>query len=84
MVVPMLDMPAQPIGMVSDVVFVIEGTANLGPYFESLRKHYLLPCLSSETDIWIILLKSKWSPHSCLEEVRRSGSSFTQTFGKGK
>ncbi|ETE70944.1 Mediator of RNA polymerase II transcription subunit 25 [Ophiophagus hannah] len=45
MVVPMLDMPAQPIGMVSDVVFVIEGTANLGPYFESLRKHYLLPAI---------------------------------------
>ncbi|XP_053546783.1 mediator of RNA polymerase II transcription subunit 25 isoform X2 [Bombina bombina] len=32
-------------GMVSDVVFVIEGTANLGPYFESLRKHYLLPAI---------------------------------------
>ncbi|XP_032093909.1 mediator of RNA polymerase II transcription subunit 25 isoform X2 [Thamnophis elegans] len=45
MVVPMLDMPAQPIGMVADVVFVIEGTANLGPYFESLRKHYLLPAI---------------------------------------
>lgn len=41
----MLDMPAQPIGMVADVVFVIEGTANLGPYFESLRKHYLLPAI---------------------------------------
>ncbi|CAJ0934258.1 unnamed protein product [Ranitomeya imitator] len=26
-------------GIVSDVVFVIEGTANLGPYFESLRKN---------------------------------------------
>ncbi|TKC41018.1 hypothetical protein EI555_002408, partial [Monodon monoceros] len=25
-----------------DVVFAIEGTANLGPYFEGLRKHYLL------------------------------------------
>uniref|UniRef100_A0A8C5Q397 Mediator of RNA polymerase II transcription subunit 25 n=1 Tax=Leptobrachium leishanense TaxID=445787 RepID=A0A8C5Q397_9ANUR len=33
------------LGMVSDVVFVIEGTANLGPYFESLRKHYLLPAI---------------------------------------
>lgn len=32
-------------GIVSDVVFVIEGTANLGPYFESLRKHYLLPAI---------------------------------------
>ncbi|KAM8927060.1 mediator of RNA polymerase II transcription subunit 25 [Pelodytes ibericus] len=32
-------------GMVSDVVFVIEGTANLGPYFESLRKHYLMPAI---------------------------------------
>uniref|UniRef100_A0A8D0E920 Mediator of RNA polymerase II transcription subunit 25 n=1 Tax=Salvator merianae TaxID=96440 RepID=A0A8D0E920_SALMN len=45
MVVPMLDMPGQPMGMVADVVFVIEGTANLGPYFESLRKHYLLPAI---------------------------------------
>ncbi|XP_060111830.1 mediator of RNA polymerase II transcription subunit 25 isoform X3 [Heteronotia binoei] len=45
MVVPTLDMPAQPMGMVADVVFVIEGTANLGPYFESLRKHYLLPAI---------------------------------------
>uniref|UniRef100_A0A670J9A2 Mediator of RNA polymerase II transcription subunit 25 n=1 Tax=Podarcis muralis TaxID=64176 RepID=A0A670J9A2_PODMU len=34
-----------PMGMVADVVFVIEGTANLGPYFESLRKHYLLPAI---------------------------------------
>ncbi|XP_063798495.1 mediator of RNA polymerase II transcription subunit 25 isoform X2 [Pseudophryne corroboree] len=32
-------------GVVADVVFVIEGTANLGPYFESLRKHYLLPAI---------------------------------------
>ncbi|XP_056263122.1 mediator of RNA polymerase II transcription subunit 25 isoform X2 [Pseudoliparis swirei] len=31
--------------LVSDVVFVIEGTANLGPYFESLRKHYILPAI---------------------------------------
>uniref|UniRef100_A0AAR2L7E4 Mediator of RNA polymerase II transcription subunit 25 n=1 Tax=Pygocentrus nattereri TaxID=42514 RepID=A0AAR2L7E4_PYGNA len=30
---------------VSDVVFVIEGTANLGPYFESLRKNYILPAI---------------------------------------
>ncbi|XP_029294219.1 mediator of RNA polymerase II transcription subunit 25 isoform X5 [Cottoperca gobio] len=30
---------------VADVVFVIEGTANLGPYFESLRKHYILPAI---------------------------------------
>ncbi|KAH0626696.1 hypothetical protein JD844_001807 [Phrynosoma platyrhinos] len=45
MVVPTLDMPAQPMGMVADVVFVIEGTANLGPYFESLRKNYLLPAI---------------------------------------
>lgn len=43
--VPTLEMPAQPMGMVADVVFVIEGTANLGPYFESLRKHYLLPAI---------------------------------------
>uniref|UniRef100_A0A8C9THM0 Mediator of RNA polymerase II transcription subunit 25 n=1 Tax=Scleropages formosus TaxID=113540 RepID=A0A8C9THM0_SCLFO len=30
---------------VADVVFVIEGTANLGPYFESMRKHYILPAI---------------------------------------
>lgn len=46
MVVPALDPPAPPLpAMVADVVFVIEGTANLGPYFESLRKHYLLPAI---------------------------------------
>uniref|UniRef100_A0A8C8RSP7 Mediator of RNA polymerase II transcription subunit 25 n=1 Tax=Pelusios castaneus TaxID=367368 RepID=A0A8C8RSP7_9SAUR len=46
MVVPGLELPAQAAaGMVADVVFVIEGTANLGPYFESLRKHYLLPAI---------------------------------------
>lgn len=39
--------PAPKIGanQVSDVVFVIEGTANLGPYFESLRKNYILPAI---------------------------------------
>uniref|UniRef100_A0A667X152 Mediator of RNA polymerase II transcription subunit 25 n=1 Tax=Myripristis murdjan TaxID=586833 RepID=A0A667X152_9TELE len=30
---------------VADVVFVIEGTANLGPYFDSLRKNYILPAI---------------------------------------
>ncbi|XP_075771988.1 mediator of RNA polymerase II transcription subunit 25 isoform X4 [Pelodiscus sinensis] len=46
MVVPGPERPAQAQpGMVADVVFVIEGTANLGPYFESLRKHYLLPAI---------------------------------------
>lgn len=30
---------------VADVVFVIEGTANLGPYFESLMKNYVLPAI---------------------------------------
>ncbi|XP_068033959.1 mediator of RNA polymerase II transcription subunit 25 [Anomalospiza imberbis] len=44
MVVPALEGPAPP-AMVADVVFVIEGTANLGPYFEALRKHYLLPAI---------------------------------------
>ena len=34
-----------PSAMVADVVFVIEGSANLGPYFETLRKHYLLPAI---------------------------------------
>uniref|UniRef100_A0A667X897 Mediator of RNA polymerase II transcription subunit 25 n=1 Tax=Myripristis murdjan TaxID=586833 RepID=A0A667X897_9TELE len=38
--------PAQPgIKTVADVVFVIEGTANLGPYFDSLRKNYILPAI---------------------------------------
>uniref|UniRef100_A0A8C3W6E9 Mediator of RNA polymerase II transcription subunit 25 n=1 Tax=Catagonus wagneri TaxID=51154 RepID=A0A8C3W6E9_9CETA len=37
--------PARAGGLVADVVFVIEGTANLGPYFEGLRKHYLLPAI---------------------------------------
>uniref|UniRef100_A0A4X2LTI2 Mediator of RNA polymerase II transcription subunit 25 n=1 Tax=Vombatus ursinus TaxID=29139 RepID=A0A4X2LTI2_VOMUR len=32
-------------GLVADVVFVIEGMANLGPYFEGLWKHYLLPAI---------------------------------------
>ncbi|XP_064416531.1 mediator of RNA polymerase II transcription subunit 25 isoform X2 [Latimeria chalumnae] len=46
MVVPPMEGAAQSGGnMVADVVFVIEGTANLGPYFESLRKHYLLPAI---------------------------------------
>ncbi|XP_043535604.1 mediator of RNA polymerase II transcription subunit 25 isoform X3 [Chiloscyllium plagiosum] len=44
MVVPPIDTPSPP-NMVADVVFVIEGTANLGPYFESLRKHYILPAI---------------------------------------
>uniref|UniRef100_UPI00398EA038 mediator of RNA polymerase II transcription subunit 25 isoform X2 n=1 Tax=Pristiophorus japonicus TaxID=55135 RepID=UPI00398EA038 len=44
MVVPPIDAPTPP-NMVADVVFVIEGTANLGPYFESLRKHYILPAI---------------------------------------
>uniref|UniRef100_H3C6C5 Mediator of RNA polymerase II transcription subunit 25 n=1 Tax=Tetraodon nigroviridis TaxID=99883 RepID=H3C6C5_TETNG len=29
----------------ADGVGVIEGTANLGPYFESLRKNYILPAI---------------------------------------
>lgn len=33
------------LNQVSDVVFVIEGTANLGPYFESLQKNYILPTI---------------------------------------
>lgn len=33
------------LNQVADVVFVIEGTANLGPYFESLRKNYILPAI---------------------------------------
>ncbi|XP_028930063.1 mediator of RNA polymerase II transcription subunit 25 isoform X1 [Ornithorhynchus anatinus] len=44
--VPGADSPARAGGaLVADVVFVIEGTANLGPYFEALRKHYLLPAI---------------------------------------
>ncbi|KAJ8402511.1 hypothetical protein AAFF_G00365940 [Aldrovandia affinis] len=45
-VVASLDPPNKPgANQVADVVFVIEGTANLGPYFESLRKHYILPAI---------------------------------------
>ncbi|KAG7459821.1 hypothetical protein MATL_G00214730 [Megalops atlanticus] len=41
-----MDPPNKPgSNQVADVVFVIEGTANLGPYFESLRKHYILPAI---------------------------------------
>uniref|UniRef100_S4RC88 Mediator of RNA polymerase II transcription subunit 25 n=1 Tax=Petromyzon marinus TaxID=7757 RepID=S4RC88_PETMA len=36
---------AGPNQAVRDVVFVVEGTANLGPYFESLKKSYLLPSI---------------------------------------
>lgn len=43
--VPGSEGPARAGGLVADVVFVIEGTANLGPYFEGLRKHYLLPAI---------------------------------------
>ncbi|XP_043847631.1 mediator of RNA polymerase II transcription subunit 25 isoform X1 [Dromiciops gliroides] len=43
--VPGAEGPARAGGLVADVVFVIEGTANLGPYFEGLRKHYLLPAI---------------------------------------
>ncbi|XP_078286695.1 mediator of RNA polymerase II transcription subunit 25 isoform X3 [Rhinoraja longicauda] len=49
MVVPPNDTPSPP-NMVSDVVFVIEGTANLGPYFESLRNHYILPAIEYFND----------------------------------
>jgi mediator of RNA polymerase II transcription subunit 25 len=43
--VPGSEGPARAGGLVADVVFVIEGTANLGPYFEGLCKHYLLPAI---------------------------------------
>ncbi|XP_021101465.1 mediator of RNA polymerase II transcription subunit 25 isoform X3 [Heterocephalus glaber] len=43
--VPGSEGPARAGGLVADVVFVIEGTANLGPYFEELRKYYLLPAI---------------------------------------
>lgn len=43
--VPGSEGPGRAGGLVADVVFVIEGTANLGPYFEELRKHYLLPAI---------------------------------------
>uniref|UniRef100_UPI00358EAB88 mediator of RNA polymerase II transcription subunit 25 isoform X2 n=1 Tax=Myxine glutinosa TaxID=7769 RepID=UPI00358EAB88 len=36
---------AGPDAAVRDVVFVLEGTAALGPYFESLKKFYLLPAI---------------------------------------
>ncbi|XP_034046261.1 mediator of RNA polymerase II transcription subunit 25 isoform X2 [Thalassophryne amazonica] len=42
----MMEPSAKPgANQVADVVFVIEGTANLGPYFESLRKNYILPAI---------------------------------------
>lgn len=41
-----MEPPTKPgTNQVADVVFVIEGTANLGPYFESLRKNYILPAI---------------------------------------
>ncbi|XP_012727596.2 mediator of RNA polymerase II transcription subunit 25 isoform X2 [Fundulus heteroclitus] len=41
-----MEPPSKPgSSQVADVVFVIEGTANLGPYFESLRKNYILPAI---------------------------------------
>lgn len=43
--VPGSEGPARAGGLVADVVFVIEGTANLGPYFDELRDHYLLPAI---------------------------------------
>ncbi|KAL1443935.1 hypothetical protein MTO96_045740, partial [Rhipicephalus appendiculatus] len=30
---------------VADVVIVVEGTANLSPYVESLKSHYIVPTL---------------------------------------
>ena len=30
---------------VSDVVFIVEGTANVGAYFDSLKTAYILPTL---------------------------------------
>ncbi|KAI5097048.1 mediator of RNA polymerase II transcription subunit 25 isoform X3 [Silurus meridionalis] len=45
MVTLMDSVPKPGSSQVSDVVFVIEGTANLGPYFESLRKNYILPAI---------------------------------------
>uniref|UniRef100_A0A8D3A6Z1 Mediator of RNA polymerase II transcription subunit 25 n=1 Tax=Scophthalmus maximus TaxID=52904 RepID=A0A8D3A6Z1_SCOMX len=42
----LMEPPTKPgTNQVADVVFVIEGTANLGPYFESLRKNYILPAI---------------------------------------
>lgn len=29
----------------ADVVFVVEGTANLGTYIDDLKTHYILPIL---------------------------------------
>ena len=34
-----------PVHNVYDVVFVIEGTANLGGYFDSIKASYILPAL---------------------------------------
>jgi len=35
-----------------DVVFVVEGTANLGAYIDDLKTHYILPTL--EYDVTMI------------------------------
>uniref|UniRef100_A0A3B3HDH3 Mediator complex subunit 25 n=1 Tax=Oryzias latipes TaxID=8090 RepID=A0A3B3HDH3_ORYLA len=59
-----MEPPSKPgSNQVADVVFVIEGTANLGPYFESLRKNYILPAIEyfnggppAETDFGQMLM----------------------------
>ena len=37
---------------VSDVVFIVEGTANVGAYFDGLKTSYILPTLEYVI-IWI-------------------------------
>ncbi|CAG13660.1 unnamed protein product, partial [Tetraodon nigroviridis] len=48
----------------ADGVGVIEGTANLGPYFESLRKNYILPAI--EYVVWNASSLSVFGVHFCL------------------
>lgn len=41
---------------VSDVVFVVEGTANVGAYFDSLKTAYILPTLE-----YVMMPSNIWS-----------------------
>jgi len=42
--------------VVSDVVFIVEGTANIGAYFDSLKTAYILPTLEYVTLLGSLLL----------------------------
>nr|ACB88879.1 mediator complex subunit MED25 variant MED25_i20 [Homo sapiens] len=63
--VPGSEGPARAGSVVADVVFVIEGTANLGPYFEGL-----LRCCLRRTRAWG---SPSWGPHSCIHHLPSPG-----------